>query len=263
MLTHHFDIVAAVALWPFRDVVEFLHHADHVPSIGATLAFSSHVDLTWTCHQACHAAQLAPIYAGMTVRGEREVGVEPRRDAGSPLRIATCGPLAKYRGAASHRWTDYAVAALAARDASLVHIGPVDDDFRAEIAQTLTAAGIDPARYSYTGAVPDLPAALIAERANLYLSSYPVSGGKANLEAMALGLPTVVPVDEGSPPLLQFDFPAATWTRISSPEALRSALQDRSPRDLADAESRAVMSEELARFERQVLDPPRPGSTSD
>jgi hypothetical protein len=252
MLTHHFDMVAAVALWPFRDIVEFLHHADHVPSIGATLAFSAHVDLTWTCHQACRRAELFPHYAGMTVRMSSDSRVATSTPD-APLRIATCGPVAKYRGGATYRWTDFAAAALAVEDACLIHIGPAPEDFRQQIADELTAAGIDPARYVFIGQVPDLAAALVAQRPNLYLASYPVSGGKANLEAMAVGLPTLAPVDEHSPPLLQFDFPASSWTRIGSPAELRERLADGRRPSFGGPQIAAIVADELVRFERYVL----------
>jgi hypothetical protein len=223
MLTHHFDMVAAVALWPFRDVVEFLHHADHVPSIGATLPFSRHVDLTWTCHLACKRADLNPFYAGMAVRSGRELSVA-NRDGGGGLRIATCGPAAKYRGRASHCWTDYAVAALQTPGTEMVHIGAVDAPFQAEVRQALQVAGIDADRYQYTGTVPDLAAELVAQRADVYLSSYPAGGARANLEAMSVGLPAIAPIDAASPDLLKFAFPVPIWIPVRGPQDLAAAI---------------------------------------
>ena len=61
--------------------------------------------------------------------------------------------------------------------------------------------------YVFAGLAPSLPADLMAHGTDLYVSSYPVNGGKANLEAMLLGLPVVVPEDPGLDPLLRFSLP--------------------------------------------------------
>jgi hypothetical protein len=254
MLTHHFDIVAAVALWPFRDVVEFLHHADHVPAVGATLPWRAHVDLTWTCHRACREAGLEATYAGMTVRLGGGDG-EARSPRPARLRIATCGPAAKYSGRATYDWIDFAAAALRAPEAEVLHIGPAEEAFRTQIRSALSARGVDPERYVFEGEVADLAQALTGLGAQAYVSSYPVPGGKANLEAMALGLATFVPVDPASPPLLQFDFPATGWTRVITPEELSAGL---SRGDFGEPEQRtraAAAREQLELFERHVQRP--------
>jgi hypothetical protein len=255
MLTHHFDVVAPIALWPFRDVVEFLHHADHLPSLGATLPWKAHVDLTWTCHRACRAAGLSPRYVGMTVRPD-PVAPEPSapKAPGAPFRVATCGPMAKYRGRASFGWVDLAAAVLGEPGTELLHIGPADEGFQAEMRQALERRGRDPARYRFTGAVPSLTAELRRSGVDAYLASFPASGGKANLEAMSLGLPTFVPVDPASAPLLQFDHPSGGWVRVSSPDELTTALRAAMGREGARAPA-ADVRQELEQFEAYVLGP--------
>jgi len=259
MLTHHFDMVAAVALWPFREVVEFLHHADHVPSIGATLPFSQHVDLTWRCHQVCLGQARPALYAGMTVRRPPPTTGGPVAGPSGRLRIATCGGQAKYRGAGDHRWLDYALAALSPPHSELVHIGPADDGFRAEITRELKTAGVDPQRYVFTGQAGDLAAELMSRQADIYLSSYPVTGGKANLEAMAIGLPVIVPIDPQSPQLMKFDFPAPTWIQVATPADLAARLEDigRGGDGAGGDAARAALEAELARFETYVLGGPQ------
>jgi len=256
MLTHHFDIVAAVALWPFRDVVEFLHHADHVPAIGATVAYSEHVDLTWTCHKACLAAGLPAAYAGMTALRADRARSPPPAHAGR-LRIATCGPAAKYKGRATFAWSDFAIAALRRGDVDMVHVGPADEELKSAITSGLREAGLDPQLYDFAGETPDLVQALIDQGAGAYLASYPVSGGKAIIEAQSIGLPTFVPVDSASPPLLQFDLPGETWTRVGSPAELSAALATMTPTALGAA-SAANPPEPIDQFEQYVLGPANP-----
>jgi hypothetical protein len=248
MLTHHFDIVAAVALWPFRDVVEFLHHGDHVPALGATLPYSAHVDLTWTCHGACrrHAGP-TPFYAGMTAPGFRELaGPRPGRDA-RRLRLATCGPQHKYERGGRFGWSDYVLAALADSERDMVHIGPAEAPFRDQLHDALRQAGVDPERYLFVGETADVGAELKAREADVYVSSYPVTGGKTNLEAMGAGLPVIVPEDEDMAPLLKFDFPIPAWTKVGDPQAFAAALA----RGVVGA-PRGALQAEFARFEDYV-----------
>lgn len=254
LLMHHFDVVASIASWAFRSVVEYLHHADHLPTLGATLPWSAHVDLTWTCHQACKAAGVQPLYAGLAARG-----ASSRRAVSDPkpsgvLRLATCGSLSKFRGVGALAWRDYAVAALRLPNAELVHIGPVDDAFRADMAGALQQAGLDPARYVYTGPVADLGAELVAREVDVYLSSYPEPGGKASVEAMAVGLPPIIPIDGNVTDLMRFSFPLDTWIHISDPSELADAIARAGARRGFEAGERAAIAAELERFKRYVLE---------
>jgi hypothetical protein len=221
LMCHPFDIVAVVGCWPFRDVVEFMHHSDHVPALGASLPWSAHVDLTYTCHLACRGSGLDAVYAGMTstVVGARPHAVKPSR-----LRIATCGDQRKYDGAARYRWADYAVAALRQPGAEILHIGGATEAFQADLRQALSAAGVDPERYVFVGPKPNLPETLIEHETDVYLSSYPVTGGKANLEAMIAGIPVILPVDEDVAPLLHFRLPLPHYLQIAAPEDLIVAI---------------------------------------
>ncbi|CAN5762573.1 hypothetical protein BH11PSE1_BH11PSE1_07950 [soil metagenome] len=253
LLGNHTDMVAVAGVWPFRDVVDYLHHADHLPAIGNTLPFSGHADLTYTCHLACQAAGVKPTYVGMTVNRSEPVP-KPERGKSGRLRIATCGALHKYRLAARYRWSDFVVAALSAFDAELIHIGPWDEDFATEMRSALSQAGLAPDRYIFTSVLPDLAAVLVAQQADAYLSSYPDTGGKANLEAMVAGLAPIVAISEDLPPLNRFDLPLSTWVRISEPSETAAAV--RRSLDLSAAlrlpEGQAALTLELDRFETFV-----------
>jgi hypothetical protein len=222
LMGHHMDIVSVVGCWPFRDVVEFVHHADHMPSIGATVPFSSHVDLTWTCHQACRDAGLEPTYSGMTAPGAQ--AVRPAPAAGAPLRIATSGSPNKFAGRGRFTWHDYAIAALKRPETELVHIGHVEDGFEAATAAALQAAGVDPARYVFAGWARSLGEELVARKADVYLSSYPETGSKANLEAVVAHLPVIVPLDADAPPLIRYSLPLEHWLPVATPDEMPDAL---------------------------------------
>jgi hypothetical protein len=247
LFCHPYDIVAVAALWPFRDIVEFVHHVDHVPALGATLPWAAHVDVTYACHQACRAAGLDAVFASMTspvVEAERHV-----RDPGR-LRFATCGHHLKYSGGNRHRWTDYAVAALRVPGAEFVHIGDVPEAMQAEIQQALAAGKIDPARYVFAGPKTSLPAALIEARTDIYLSSYPTNGSKADLEAMFAGIPVIAPSDPDGLPLLRFALPLQSYVDVQSPESFGHAVEKALAlgEAMGGAEQLAALRAEIDRF---------------
>ena len=219
LLGNHMDMVAVAGAWPFRSVVDFIHHADYQPSLGATLPFSAHVDLTLTCHLACREAGLDPIYASMKAVAPEAAPSPPVAVGRSGPLIATCGHLHKYRKPGRHGWTDFAVAALQVPGARMIHIGPTDEAFREEVHGALRRAGLDPGRYEFGGVAP-LWSELAARDVDLYLSSYPEPGSRANLEAMMAGLPCISAVTPENGLLIVERFPLPQFLPIRDPTEL-------------------------------------------
>jgi hypothetical protein len=253
LMSHATDVVAVAGAWPFRAVTEFLHHADHVPALGATLPFARHVDLTYTCHKTCCAAGLTAEYAGQAAPAA--VDEPASRAPDGVLRLATCGSPHKYAGVRGHAWRDYAAAALRRPGAELIHIGPADEAMRRSILSALEAAGVDPARYVFAGVVPSLGRALVERGVDVYLSSYPETGARANLEAMAAGIPVVLPVaPDDATPLTRFSLPLRRWVEARTPETLLAAIEEAlalAP-SLRTPEAQAELRRELARFDDYV-----------
>jgi hypothetical protein len=257
LMGNHMDMVAVAGAWPFRSVVDYVHHADHMPTLGATLPFSGHADLTYAAHLACRDAGLHAAYVGMAI--DRQALPAPTaQPPGQRLRLATCGALHKYRQPAAHRWTDFVVAALKSADAEMVHIGPYDAEFQAEVAAALTGAGLESGRYQFAGPLPDLREALMSLGASVYVASYPDSGGRAILEAMAVGVPPIVPVAEEQGELLHCKLPIGNWIPIRDPSETAGAIK----RALAlgpalrGPEGRAELAEEFSRFQGFVAGDP-------
>lgn len=259
LLQHHMDVCAVAATYPFRDITEFVHHADHLPCLGATVGYSAHVDLTYTCHPICAAAGLNPIYAGMTLPGlSTAQGAET---SGGPVVFGTCGNLGKYRqeGRESrYRWLDWVVPALRTPNSRFVHIGPTDAAFEQEIRQGLAEAGIDPERYVFAGLTPNLQSALIDHQVDVYISSYPEGGGRATLEALAAGVPAVAPSEAEMGPLVQYSSPLSGWALVYDPARMPAAIVEAEGRREAmrTAAYRATVQIELDRFEQYVAGRP-------
>jgi hypothetical protein len=251
LMCHPFDIVSILGTWAFRDVVEFIHHADHVPAIGATLPYSSHVDVTYTCHCACRARGLDAVYSGMT---SDVVEAPPRERDPKRVRIATCGNKHKYDRKGRYRWADYVVAALRTPGTEIFHIGPVEPEFEKEVRTALRKAGIEQKRYEFAGGKPSLPDELIAQGIDIYLSSYPETGGKSNLEAMLVDLPVILPFDKEMPELVHFSLPLPRYIEINTPGEMRGAIAKALElrEALGSPEHVAIRDREVARFHDYV-----------
>ncbi|MBS0361098.1 MAG: glycosyltransferase [Proteobacteria bacterium] len=251
LMCHPYDVAAITACWAFRDIVDFVHHADHVPALGASMAWSTHADPTYACHKTCRAAGLDAIYAGMT---STVTEAPPHVREPGRLRLATCGDERKYVGEGRHRWADWAVAALSLPGAEMRHIGIMSEPLQREVHKALADAGIDPARYIFAGMAPSLPAALIEHGTDIYVGSYPFGGGKANLEAMLLGLPMIAPADADLANLLRFDLPLPGWVDVAEPKDFAAAVEQALALEpvLASPDHARLREREITRFARWV-----------
>ena len=257
LLHYQMDICAVTAAWPFRSITELVHHTDHDPSLGASLDFAAHVDLTHTCHLACREAGIDAIYAAMTLPGGE---VAPPRAIHRPLRFATSGAPSKFMAWGRYRWAEWAAACLAEPDSQFLHIGLIDPGLQRGIEQGLAMAGIAPGRYRFAGMVDDLKATLLAENIDIYVDSAPVGGGRAVLEAMAARIPVIVPADPDKAPLITAASPIPGWVEISRPEDMANAIAECEALQAvigADAHAQAVRAE-FARFEDHIALRPLP-----
>jgi hypothetical protein len=72
-----------------------------------------------------------------------------------------------------------------------VHIGGVPNEVKAAILRGLADAGIDSKLFVHVSHVPSVWKAMEEYSIDLYLSSYPVGGGKATVEVLGSGTPVV------------------------------------------------------------------------
>lgn len=250
LLNHHMDACAIVGALPFRDVAEFVHHADYEPALGATLPFAAHADLVLRAYAHCHAAGLSPVYASMALPPLPAAVAS----AETRLTFATSGHATKFLQSSAFAWKDWVVAALAGNEAQFIHIGAADDALKQTIAAALEAAGVSRERYVFVGPVRSVGAELKARGVSVYVASAPEGGARACLEALFAGVPVVVPYDPSRPPLIGFTSPLPGWTRIDAPTEMPGAVQ-RSlalrPR-LASPAFQAELEREVGRFGRYV-----------
>jgi hypothetical protein len=197
---HHYDCVAYAGIsGESAPRVNFLHHADHQPSFGATRTDYEHIDLTPPCHKVC--SQVPALRAKMLHMTVADRGVA-QIDWTRPLTGATCGNHVKYQGCVGFSYAELLAELFHNRVERIYHIGALPADQLAEIQGKLVQLGADPSRLEHVGETPSLAQKLIELAPQFYLSSHPVGGGKAVLEAMSVGLPLVLPNTAEQSPLL-------------------------------------------------------------
>lgn len=187
---HHFDSVAYGAVCGYSAPrVHFLHHADHQPSLGATRTDYEHFDLTPECHGACRKhLKFGPKMLHMSAADHGMVCDGPTDEATS-LVCVTSGSAQKFHGEVGFSYPQLASALLKAGVDRLHHIGPFPDVLQQHVRNQLAIDGSDPGRIVFEGPVPSLVTRLKEIAPDFYLESHPVGGGKARVEALALGLP--------------------------------------------------------------------------
>lgn len=185
ILAHHQDVIAYGACnEELRQRQVYIHHADHHPTLGATIAHYQHIDLFAGNLRMCQdAGYVTPRYMPpFTVENFQ------RREAGSKFNTATSGTFNKFSTSGDLSYADIVIGILSATNGNHIHIGSIPDDYLGEIESRLRDAGIEPSRFKYLGIVASLQQALIDNDVDVYITSAPVGGGKAYTEAVGLGL---------------------------------------------------------------------------
>lgn len=233
LLGHHQDPVpyAALASSRLRVPCSFIHHTDHHPALGATMQRFRHVDLTdhlaRICGEAlCHPSPVLPLHVA-------DQGCKPHRGRSlHEASVVTSGGTHKFTREGALPYRDIVRVACQTLGGAYHHIGPLPEDWVAEVRAHLVTHGLDPQRFVYHGPVPSLWGSLLAIDADVYLTSAPSGGGRAAIEAQGCGYPMVCHRHEQASdrPVFVTDIfhaLAPMWSRLEElPAALTLAVAD-------------------------------------
>lgn len=192
LFQHPYD---AVALTPIpllqHSEVYFNHHVDTSFCLGASLKLTGHIDQTPVIYNTLcrNTPGLNPVFVPLTVPdpGARDPATFGTR---GPLRTAVCGSYNKFMDQDyAFRYADVLPLLLGYTGGEHIHIGTLPNDYLATISANMQRRGIAPERFRYIPHVVSLGRALDEFAVDLYLTSFPLGGGKAVIEAMASGTP--------------------------------------------------------------------------
>ncbi|PJI42258.1 hypothetical protein [Ferrovibrio sp.] len=225
---HPYDpvIPAATALLQKTNTY-FNHHSDACFSLGAVLPVTAHIDQTPMVHHLLcrHTPQINPVYVPMTA------ATPARREASAFLpegavRTAACGSAAKFTDQSyAYRYADVLPQIMAQTGGEHVHIGALPAEAIAQIHAAMDRQSIPRERFRHIAHVESLAAALCDLKVDLYVASFPTSGGKAVIEAMATGIPVLYHVNYQSRFACVADMVYPEAFRWSDLESLTAALQ--------------------------------------
>ncbi len=236
LFNHPYDpvIPAATALLG-NTKTYFNHHSDACFTLGATLAVTGHIDQTPMVHHLLcrHRPETNPIYIPMTVADTvaREASAFL---AEGPLRTAACGSAAKFTDRSyAYRYADVLPQMMTQTGGEHLHIGALPAEVVAQIHGALDRHSVPRERFRHIPHVDSLSAALHDQKVDLYVASFPTSGGKALIEAMAVGIPVLYHVNYQSRFACVADMVYPEAFRWSDLASLMAALRAASRAELA------------------------------
>lgn len=196
LLTHNQDSVGVSAAHSnVADKVVFIHHGDHHLSLGVTCEDFIHIDPSnigyFHCKNELEIRNNR--YWPLTVNCR---SVQPRVPPFlADGRLVTCTSGRPEKFDASHYLYDYVELIprlLAATGGRHIHIGGLTVEMEKRLQHGLAVARVDPASLIHVAWVPSIARALVEYKVDLYMSSFPLGGGKSSVEAMAAGIPLLM-----------------------------------------------------------------------
>lgn len=231
LLVHNQDSTGVVAgLASHASKVIFVHHGDHHLSLGVTCPSFEHVDLSNFAFFNCrHTLGLTtnrfwPLTLA-SEKADRHDGVFLREGHA----VTCCVGRPEKFDDPSYRYQYFDLIGLMLRSTKgrHVHIGPLSVEQLQRMQQSLASHGVDESRLKHIPWVPSVSRALIENGVDLYMTSFPYGGGKAQVEAMATGLPVLVHGNYRSRFLSGIDigYPGTmTWSDQATLQATLSSL---------------------------------------
>jgi hypothetical protein len=223
LLSHYADSIAFVGVAGHAaPKVVFLHQCDHMPALGACRADYTHIDLTPSCHRFC--ASRPEMRASLVNLTAVDIGTV-RLDDCRPIFGVTCASPHKYEGSSEFSYGQLLAALFSAGVDRILHIGEMPNSQKQQIRAEITERGEDKGRVVFLPNTPSLPEKLIEISPDFYLTSHPVGGGKATVEAMSVGLPIMYVCPASTPPLFNSDMTYATSIPISTLQQAPAAVR--------------------------------------
>ena len=196
LLTHNQDSVGIAAAHSHAvDNVVFIHHGDHHLTLGVTCEDFVHIDPSNIGYFHCknELGIKNNRYWPLTVNCHSVDARVPPFLEGGRLRTCSSGRPEKFDSRNYlYDYIELIPKLLAITGGSHIHIGGLTADMVERLQHGLLMAGVDPACFIHVEWVPSVAMALVEYKVDLYISSFPLGGGKACVEAMAAGIPLLM-----------------------------------------------------------------------
>ncbi len=195
LLQHHMDSTAIAALQPsLRSSVLFYHHGDHHLCLGVHVPHFIHVDPSPMGFHHCREKLGIDhnLYWPLSAVDRGTRAPEWPYMEGGRLKTCSSGSAMKFESPYLYPYATYIPKLLQETDATHLHIGPLSETTLRNIDAGMQKYGVTKSRFIHLPWVKSVWETLLRERIDLYITSFPFGGGKACIEAMGSGTPTVI-----------------------------------------------------------------------
>lgn len=201
LVSHHDDPVAILACQNTLDTsYYFVHHADHNTSLGCHVKHFHHIDLFEDIAKLCAAdlkrsVHVLPIHANDMSQQAFHYPIER-------FSTVSAGTSNKFTFSGAVNFAELIVSAIRTCGGKHYHFGELTDEQVQLIHAHLTRAEIAKESFVYMGNVPSLWTGLLAIDAHIYVGSFPMRGGKGEIEAQGASFPLLIYRDPNDPKYL-------------------------------------------------------------
>jgi len=196
LLNHPQDSIIISAVQPFiqSTKVIFYHHADHNLCLGVHLKNAIHIDPHNVGFFNCRTNEkIADNYYLPLLVDDRAYSAKPD-DFLQNEELTTCSSATyhKFNNFYLYPYVDLIIERLLARGGKHVHIGNIPAYYLAKVENKLREQQVNPARFIHIPWAPSLWDALIKNRVDLFIGSFPIGGARTLIEVMGAGLPILM-----------------------------------------------------------------------
>lgn len=203
LVGHHQDVVPIAVGLMFAEArrTVFLHHADHLPSLGASINFPVHYDFRSEIRSICgkylERAHVLPTPVS-------EFGGRVKAP-GERIVLATSGTFIKFEGnCGGISYPDVVLKILSCEFVEkYVHIGEISGAVLSSIQSGISQNEKMHKKFVRVDRVPSVAEYLVQEGINGYIASFPTTGAMAAAEAQSVGCPVIYPDDTLAPSLCE------------------------------------------------------------
>jgi len=191
VFNHMDDAVTIAALQcSIPTEVIFYHHCDHKFSLGVFTPCFRHIDFREQGMDNCRRNLGIANNVLLPLVHEYSSTRKNFLSTGS-LRTCTSGGY-KFEQPYLFSLLEVLPQILRKTGGSHIHIGPISYEYKAAIKARLDASEIDDSKFLQLDYVPNLSEAFDQYRVDLYIDSFPICGCRSVVEAMSVGIPTIV-----------------------------------------------------------------------
>lgn len=234
LFNHPQDSVAIAAAQPeMPGKLFFYHHADYTLALGSRIKHAKHIDMNPLLFYQCQSYKVDNLYCPL-ICDDYSVKDKPKKFMqNGKINTASSGYFEKFNQSYLYSYVELLPEILCYTGGNHLHIGFLPQKMLNLIQENLIKAKVSLEKFIYLPLVKSVLTTIIEHEVDLYISSFPIGGGRTAIEVMASGTPVLSHLNYRSIFLSEnhYLYPQAfLW---KTPEELKEIIQNLTPQTLA------------------------------